>query len=67
MMELDHTPVHRQMVIHATGDRHIYVSTDGDSDDGVFLPLAHICVNVILGAVAEITMPKWLADERGLE
>ena len=55
-----------EMKIHHTTERSILASTDGERDNAVWLPLAHIEVANKERGVAEVTMPEWLAVERGL-
>lgn len=52
--------------IHAETDRAILVSEDGDEFGAVWLPLAEIEVSRRRGAKASISVPEWLAEDRGL-
>lgn len=52
--------------IHARTDRAILFSDDGDREKAVWLPLAHVEVEMHTHGVATVTMPEWLATERGL-
>lgn len=52
--------------IHAKTDRAILVSDDGDKEKAVWLPLSQIEVEMKQGGTAEITLPEWLALEKGL-
>lgn len=58
--------VELELHIHHTGDRFIVASDDGDREHAVTLPLSQIEVAPRRGAVAEVSMPQWLAEERGL-
>lgn len=51
---------------HYQTDRAIFVSEVGDERDAVWIPLAHIEVNPRKGNIVEVTMPEWLAKEKGL-
>ena len=60
-----------QLYVHDTRDRSVMVSESGLSKDVFFLPLSQIEVVSIEGTVRdtrikEITMPEWLAVEKGL-
>ncbi|MCA2013480.1 hypothetical protein LCM17_18460 [Cereibacter sphaeroides] len=52
--------------IHSETDRAILVSEDGDEFEAVWLPLAEIEVNKRRGAIADVSIPDWLAADRGL-
>lgn len=49
-----------------TNGRAILVSDDGDVKRAVWLPLSQIEIEIIRGDTAEVTMPEWLAQEKGL-
>ncbi|MFN8682800.1 hypothetical protein ACDP63_16900 [Paracoccus sp. P2] len=51
--------------IHARTERAILVSDDGDREKAVWLPLPHIEV-APRGRHHVVTMPEWLAIDRGL-
>lgn len=51
--------------IHARTARAILVSDDGDKEKAVSLPLAHVEV-APQGRHHVVTMPEWLAIDRGL-
>lgn len=51
--------------IHAHTNRAILVSDDGDRERAVWLPLAHVEVTP-KGRHHVVTMPEWLAIDRGL-
>lgn len=54
-----------QMTIHHQTDRAILASDDGDRERAVWLPLAQI--EVAPGSRGhDVTMPEWLAVEKGL-
>jgi len=46
--------------------RAILVSSDGEIEKAVWLPKSQIEFEGEPGAVAEVTLPEWLAIERGL-
>lgn len=52
--------------VHARTDRAILVSETGDRDAAEWLPLAQIEIQSTEGAVATVTLPEWLAIDRGL-
>lgn len=52
--------------IHQETDRAILASEDGDEGSAVWLPLSQIEINARRGSVADISVPGWLAEERGL-
>lgn len=54
------------MQIHHRTERAILVSDDGDRKKAVWLPIAHVDVAVIRGDFVEVTMPSWLAKDKGL-
>lgn len=54
------------MQVHAKTDRAILASDDGDEKFAVWLPLSQIEVEMMDDGTAEITMPEWLAMEKGL-
>lgn len=51
--------------IHGRTNRAILVSDDGDRERAVWLPLAHVEV-APNGRYHVVTMPEWLALDRGL-
>lgn len=51
--------------IHARTERAILVSDDGERERAVWLPLAHVEI-VAEGRHHVVTLPEWLALERGL-
>ena len=52
--------------VHAKTSKAILVSEDGDSDDAVWIPLSQVEVEPIKGPIHELTIPEWLAIEKGL-
>lgn len=54
--------------IHASTEKAILVSTDGERANAVWLPLSQIEVERKRGKVslAVVTVPEWLATEKGL-
>ena len=47
-------------------DRAVLVSSDGDVEKAVWLPLSQVEIEMKRLPIAEITMPEWLAKQRGL-
>ena len=54
------------MKIHHQTERAVFASDSGDVKHAVWLPLSQIEVLLRGDGTAEITMPEWLARERGL-
>ena len=54
------------MQLHHRTDRAILVSDDGDKDNAVWLPLSQVEVLTKENGIIEVTMPGWLAVEKGL-
>ena len=54
------------MQLHHRTDRAILVSDDGDKDNAVWLPLSQVEVLPKNDGMVEVTMPEWLAVEKGL-
>ena len=54
------------VTIHAQTTAAIMVSDDGEREHACWLPLSETEVNERKGAIAEITIPEWLAKDRGL-
>lgn len=53
--------------IHARTDLAVLVSTDGDESAAVWLPLSRIdLLEHRDGRTAAVTLPGWLAEDRGL-
>jgi len=52
--------------IHHTTERAVLVSDDGDVERACWLPLSQVEIEMKRPPIAEITMPEWLAKERGL-
>lgn len=55
-----------QMQIHHRTERAVLASLDDDREAAVWLPLAHVEVAPKEHGVATVTMPEWLAIEKGL-
>jgi hypothetical protein len=53
--------------IHHETERAYLVSETGNEDDAVWIPKSQIEISdpVEVGEAVEITMPEWLAKERG--
>lgn len=54
------------MIRHHMTDKAILASDDGDSEKAVWLPLSVCEVCKLKDDMVEITMPEWLAIEKGL-
>ncbi|WP_299480996.1 hypothetical protein [uncultured Paracoccus sp.] len=54
------------VALHAITERAIKVSPLGESKDAVWIPISQVEVVKRPGGNAEITMPEWLAIEKGL-
>lgn len=52
------------LIKHQT-DKAVLVAADEDAED-VWLPLSQVEVDGDVGTVGTVTMPEWLAQERGL-
>lgn len=52
--------------VHARTDRGIRVSATGQQIDAEWLPLSQIEVAMKEGGLAVVTLPEWLALEKGL-
>jgi len=52
--------------LHVTTCNAVLVSETGDRDAAEWLPLAQVEVAVTAPATATVTLPEWLAIERGL-
>jgi hypothetical protein len=51
--------------IHHRTERAVLVSDDGDRENAKWLALALIEIETKPNGLAEVTMPEWLARERG--
>ena len=52
--------------LHHATDRAILVSDDGDRAKAVWIPLTQCEVEKRKNGIAVVTMPAWLATEKGL-
>lgn len=52
--------------VHHMTDRAVLISDTGETDDAVWLPLSQCEVLQRPNCMAIVTMPEWLAVERGL-
>jgi hypothetical protein len=52
--------------LHHETDKAILVSDDGDKDKAVWLPFSQIEIERCKGGIATVTLPEWLATEKGL-
>lgn len=54
------------MQLHAETAKAVLVSDDGDKDKAVWLPLSQCEVERKAKGIVIVTMPEWLATEKGL-
>ena len=52
--------------LHHATERAILVSDDGDHENAIWLPLSQVEIETKPGGTAIVTMPEWLALEKGL-
>lgn len=52
--------------VHITTERAVLVSETGDRDIAEWLPLSQVEVEMTGPAAASVSIPEWLAQERGL-
>ena len=55
-----------EVILHARTEKAVKVSTDGNSAKAVWVPRAHIEIEHKYTNVYELTLPEWLAYEKGL-
>lgn len=55
-----------EVQVHAITERAIRVSDDGEDKNAVWLPLSQIEVENPAKKITTITVPEWLAEQRGL-
>lgn len=63
--DYDDSVIDLQGTIHHRTELAILFSETGDEDDAVWLPLSQIEIEK-RGALFEITLPEWLAVDKGL-
>lgn len=54
------------MTIHRATLRAVLASDNGEEENAVWLPLSQISIRELGGCFSEITLPEWLAEEKGL-
>lgn len=54
------------MQLHHRTERAVLVSDDGERERAVWLPLAQIEIVTRERGLVEVTLPEWLAVEKGL-
>lgn len=54
------------MQLHHDTGMAVLVSETGDEKKAVWLPRSQVEVEVIKGNIVEVTLPEWLAKEKGL-
>ena len=52
--------------LHARTERAVLVSDDGDKEKAVWLPLSQVEVLPLKHGTIAVTMPEWLALDKGL-
>ena len=52
--------------LHHKTEKAILVSDDGEEGNAVWVPLSQCEVEHIKGNVVEVTLPEWMAVEKGL-
>ncbi|MCF3935046.1 hypothetical protein L1787_16705 [Acuticoccus sp. M5D2P5] len=55
-----------EVQVHATSERAVKVSSDGDAARAVWLPLSQIEIATKGDGLAEVSLPEWLAIEKEL-
>ena len=55
-----------EVKVHARTDKGIRVSATGQQIDAEWLPLSQIEVQEVGGGLVTVTLPEWLALEKGL-
>lgn len=57
-----------EMMIHAETEKAVRVSDDGDRENAVWLAKKHVEFerDIEIGRRQTLTMPQWLAEEKGL-
>lgn len=53
------------LALHVMTDKAVRVSETGDDAKAVWLPLSQVEVLKRPGGIAEVSMPEWLAIEKG--
>lgn len=51
--------------VHVKTERAVLISETGDRDAAEWVPLSQVEVEMTGGATARITLPEWLAIEKG--
>jgi hypothetical protein len=54
------------MQLHQETARAVLVSDDGDRDNAVWVPLSHCEIERKASGIVIVTMPEWLALDKGL-
>jgi hypothetical protein len=54
------------MQLHAETEKAVLVSDDGDKAKAIWLPLSQVEIERKDGGIVVVTMPEWLATQRGL-
>lgn len=54
------------MQLHAETSKAVLVSDDGDKTKAIWLPLSQVEIDRKADGVVIVTMPEWLATQRGL-
>lgn len=51
--------------VHVKTERAVLISETGDRDAAEWVPLSQVEVEMTSGATARVTLPEWLAIEKG--
>lgn len=54
------------VALHHETDKAVLVSDDGDRENAVWLPKSKIEIEHKQGNTVEVTLPEWLAKDKGL-
>lgn len=52
--------------VHVKTERAVLISETGDRDAAEWVPLSQVEVEMTSGSTARVTLPEWLAIEKGL-
>lgn len=55
-----------EMQLHAETEKAIRVSDDGEDENGVWLPKSQVEFVRKKGGIVVVTLPQWLAEQKGL-
>lgn len=52
--------------LHYRTEKAVFVSDDGEEDNAKWIPLSQCEINSERDGILEMTMPEWLAKDKGL-